>query len=554
MSYPRRVLLRLLAVVVVPAMALAAPAGPPAGAQQSPSAEVACSIPHDWLLRAWRGWREDRGGELQVLAQFPNYVGSGLPHVGPWPYVQRVPMLWYGPGFIKPAGVIKRPVTVADIAATQAELLGFDFVSPEGTPMTEALLPAAERPDPPKLVVTLIWDAGGRNVLAEHPDAWPFTKSLIRDGAWYDDATVGSSPTSTAQIHATIGTGAFPNEHSLVGHHIQIGREIVDPYPRGQGPNLLMLPTLADLYDRAMGNEPKVGLLGTVPIHLGMLGHGAMWGGGDRDIAVMRAKTDAEKLGEEGFEWNLPEHLSPYYEFPAYTRKVPGFEQDVEAIDQADGKRDGKWRDNPIEPLLQGFDTPARTPFQDRVVETMMQREGFGADDVPDLMFINYKEIDYISHVWTMNSLEMKDAVVAQDEALKNMVEFLNKEVGENQWVLLVTADHGAIPDPKVSGAWQINTGSVSASLSAKFDSDGDDLPIIQGFFQTNIFINVDEVADNGYTLDDLAQHVMTLTKGQTAAEGVAVPQSQQNQKVFQAAYPSEVMNDLECLPEARGD
>ena len=40
--------------------------------------------------------------------------------------------------------------------------------APDGTPMTEALLPADQRKTP-KLVVTMVWDAGGMNVLQAHP-------------------------------------------------------------------------------------------------------------------------------------------------------------------------------------------------------------------------------------------------------------------------------------------------------------------------------------------------------------------------------------------------
>jgi hypothetical protein len=48
-------------------------------------AELACSLPHEWLLRTWRGNRDDRSAELQILTIEPNFVGAGLPHVGPWP-------------------------------------------------------------------------------------------------------------------------------------------------------------------------------------------------------------------------------------------------------------------------------------------------------------------------------------------------------------------------------------------------------------------------------------------------------------------------------------
>src|SRR5262249_49109684 len=154
----------------------------------------------------------------------------------------------------------------------------------------------------------------------------------------------------------------------------------------------------------------------------------------------------------------------------------PGFQKDVDAVDRADGRSDGKWRDNSIDQLLQGFDTPARIPYQERVLESIVRHEGFGPDDVPDLLYANFKEIDYISHIWTMNSPEMDDAVRAQDAALKRLVTFLNDQVGQGQWAMVLTADHGAIPDPKISGGFQISTTPIGAGLNAAFDTDGDDV------------------------------------------------------------------------------
>lgn len=523
------------------------------GAADADLAAVACSIPHEWLLRTWRGWRSDHGGNIQIIAAEPNFVGSGLPHVGPWDYVQDVPMFWYGPGYIRAQGPVKRPVTSVGIAPTEARLLDFPFDAPDGSPMTEALIPADERanPEPPKLIVTLVWDAGGIDVLDANDDAWPYLKSLIPKGTWFENATVGSSPTSTAQIHANIGTGAFPNNHGLVGHRLMVGGRITTPW--AQGPNLIVLPTLADLYDRAMDNEPKVGIAATVNIHFGMMGHGAFFTGGDKDIAMTRSVTTGDTLTDEGFEWNLPPNIQGYYTLPPYLKNVPGFEQDVEAIDAADGKRDGKWRTNDIDQLLGGFDTPARTPYQERVLETVIRREGFGADAMPDLMFANFKEIDYISHIWTMNSLEMHDAVVAQDHALKAMVTFLNSEVGRGNWVLGLTADHGAIPDPKISGAFQISTTPIGTGINQAFDHDGDDVPIVQLIQPTQLFIDEAELQQNGGTLDEVARWIMALTEADTAAPGVQVPAAKAGEKVFQAAFPSALMENLDCLPEATG-
>ncbi|HKE54546.1 MAG TPA: alkaline phosphatase family protein, partial [Actinomycetota bacterium] len=482
---PRRVfallgvlLMVALASVELTGGAAAAQATGPTGATASApsnlpnpnagSVALACSMPHEWLLRTWRGNREDRSGEIQILPIEPNYVGSGLPHVGPWPYAQDIPMFWYGPGHIAPAGVVQRPVTLAGIAPTQAQLLHFPFTAIDGSPMSEAI---AGNTNAPKLIVTMVWDAGGRDVLRRWPNDWPYLKSLIPQGAWYERATVGSSPTSTAQTHAIIGTGAFPDAHGIVAHRMRIGADLTTPW--AEGPAYLIEPTLADLYDRAMNNKPVVGEIGTVSIHLGMLGHGAMWGGGDQDIAAIREVVGADTLGEEGFDWNLTPNLMPYYRFPKYINNVGGFAQDVRAVDANDGKIDGKWRTNDIQTLLQGFDTPARIPYQTRVIKKMIEREGFGADDTPDLLFINSKAIDHISHLFSVNSPEMVDTLQWQDEDLGRFVRFLNQQVGRGRYVLIVTADHGAQFNPKVSGAFQLTPPEFERDLNAAFPVSG---------------------------------------------------------------------------------
>ena len=509
--------------------------------------DVACSLPHQWLLRTWRGNMTDRSAELQILPFEPDFVGSGLPHVGPWPYTQDIPMFWYGPGHVAANGVVERPVTLAGIAPTQAQLVDFPFRPRDGVPMREAV---AGNPSPPRLLITMVWDASGDNVLERWPNSWPYLESLIPGGTWYERATVGTSPTSTAQTHATIGTGSFPDSHGLVAHRLRIGPTLTSPWK--QGPIYFIDPTFADLYDVANGNEPIVGELGTVSIHLGMLGHGSLWGGGDKDIAAIREQLGADTLGAEGFEWNLTPQLEAYYTLPGYLNEVPGFEDDVHAVDAADGRVDGRWRDNEIEPLLGGFDTPARVPYQTRVLMEIIEREGFGQDEIPDLLFVNYKMIDYVTHVWTLDGVEMRDVVEAQDAALEELVTFLDREVGEGEWAFVLTADHGGVPDPQVSGAFQISATPISASINAAFDTDGDDRDLVELIQPTQIFIDLVELRDNGATLEDVARHLMTLTKADTAQPGVVVPADEADDPVFQAAFPSDLMAELPCLPEAR--
>ena len=134
-------------------------------------AATACEVPTKLLVRGWRGHRADRSGDIDIIPQEPDFVGTGgLPHSGPWDYVGQVPLLLYGPGHIQACGEVDRVVTLADIAPTQGELVDFPFDAPDGAPLSEALVPGA---DPPKVVVVVVWDGAGRFVLDEWPRSWP---------------------------------------------------------------------------------------------------------------------------------------------------------------------------------------------------------------------------------------------------------------------------------------------------------------------------------------------------------------------------------------------
>ena len=533
------------AVAVLLLLVASAPVRSSAGA--SKVVEAACSMPHEYLVRVWRGTHPSRSAELLVIPKEPNFLGSSYPHSGPWDYLQRVPFLWYGPGYIPPVGAIERPVTVADISPTQGELLGFDFDAPDGSPLKEALVPAAERPDPPKLIVEVVWDAGGRAVTDEWWDKMQVLRSLIEEGAWYENATVGSSPSITPATHATMGTGAFPRRTGQVDSEFRLGPRLERA---GQlGPALLNLPTFADLYDRAMGNEPIVGMIATVTWHLNMMSHGRLWGGGDKDIAIMR--TTEEDEGAEGVRWNLQAKNSPFYSLPDYVNDFPQLDSYFDVADLADGTQDGLWRGHDIAELRGGFDTPARIPYQTRLIEEVISREGFGDDDVPDLFFTNYKLIDEVGHHFSLNGIEMGDTMAEQDAALGWLVDFLDEEVGEGSYVLIVTADHGHQYDPEVSGAFQITPGQLAEDLTAEFDDDDDDVPAIQLVRTSQVYIDVEELGSNGFTVEDVAEYVVDYTKADAAPTGVRVPESEADDAVFAAAIPKAAIDDLPCL-EAR--
>ena len=517
-----------------------------ATAQQGPTdfAKVACSLPHEQLLRIWRGTQEGRSGDVLIVPQEPNFLGSNFPHSGPWDYLQDVPMMWYGPGIVPAIGAVDRPVTSADIAPTEAALVHYGgFQAADGHPMPE-VQPA--NGTVPKLIVTFVWDAGGRSVLDTYPDDWPVLKSLIPKGVWFEHASVGSSPSITPATHSTIGTGAYPMNTGQVDAEFRVGPELIRS---GElGPQLLDTPTFADLYDRAMGNEPIVGDLASVTWHLNMMSHGLLFNGGDKDIAVLRtpAATGDGNEGTEGTVWNLQGKNQPWYRFPAYVNDLPPLSHYTRQLDAADGAIDGNWRQDDIDQLESGWATPARVPYQDRMYTEVIRREGFGRGGAPDLLFINSKIIDHISHLYSVNSIEMQDTLKWQDAGLKDLIHTLNAQVGHGNWVLLVTADHGAQFNPQVSGAFQITPTAMTTDLQAAFGSDS-----VQGVRTSEIFMYPDALRQGDHTIDDVATFVLNYTKGQATSDPSTLAPGEASQEVFAAAFPTTVFDrQLPCLPE----
>ena len=548
---------RYVIACIVLAVAVAAVSAPSASPRATRSAldryleRVACRVPPLLLERTARGYRADRAGEIQILPRSPDFVGhGGLPHSGPWDYISNVPLFWYGPGQVPAAGIVERRVTLADVAPTQGRLVGFDFGAPDGGVLREVAERAPERP--PAVVVLVVWDGAGTSVLNEHPDAWPNLRSLIEEGVWYSRAEVGSSPPSTAQIHATLGTGAFSRTHGLIAHRFRIGDTMVDPWQAG--PRYLVRPTFADLYDVSTNNRAVVGVSATVAIHLGMVGHGSLWGGGDADVVALREREGAATLGAEGDFWNLTSNVAPWFRFPDYVNDLPQVITYTEPVDRLDGRLDGRWRNLEIDSDVahHGFRTPARIPYQTRAVEEMIRQEGFGDDEVPDLLFINYKLIDEIGHVYSMNSPEMADSIAAEDANLLALIDLLDREIGEGRWVLALTADHGHTPDPRVSGAAVISPTALGEVLRSRFDTDGDDVSIVDLVQPTTIFVNEDELDQEGVAVGEIAAEIMTLTKGDVAGDTWPISDDQLDEPAFLAAFPSELLRDLPCL-EGRG-
>jgi hypothetical protein len=507
---------------------------------------AACDVPLPVLERLHNGYYPGRSGDVLAAEQLPNQFGTR--HSTPYPYTQDVPIVLYGPGFIKSGVTSDRPVTVADIAPTLAELLNFDgFPQRDGRVLEEALLPAEERNGVPRLIFTLVWDGGGDNILKQWPDSWPHLKHLIAKGASYNEATVGSTPSITPSIHATIGTGAFPSTHGLTDTRMRVNKKrIVDAW-ENSSPRYMKVETLADLWDAANGNVPLVGMLARDNWHLGMIGHGAYLPGGDSDIAVM------DQLGGVEFRTN-----PDYYTLPEYLLGLDGLQEAIDKVDIRDGEGDQSWLGNPLLPYDGRIrETPAWSIYQSQKIVQLLTNEGFGADDVPDLFFSNYKATDLAGHQWNMTEPEERDDLAEQDRQLAVIIKALNKLVGKKNYVLAFTADHGQTPYPMVTGGWAIETPDMTADIEKRFDKTTPNRPLVLSNRGYQIMLDPREVKANHVDPADIAAFVRNYRIGDNVTPSNQVLkrfEGRTDERLFLTALtPGELEEALACARSRSG-
>jgi hypothetical protein len=510
-----------------------------------------CNLPFAYLQRVRRGvYGDGRGPDILVVPQIPHFFGAftTTSHSGPWPYVQRVPLVFYGPGFVTPQGdlEVQGETTLADLAPTLSELFGIPFPkSHHGRAIPGVWLPEALRNGTPKMVLEVVWDGGGWNVLDTWPNAWPHLESLMEGGTSVQGVTVGSSPSVTPASHSNMGTGTFPKQHGIINIPMRNENgEVGQSFPQGSSKNL-EVPTTADIFDQSTDNRAKVGMMAYRFFHLGMLGHGAYQPGGDRDYAII-ANT-------------RPGHLVTnydYFKLPGYLQGVGGFRKDIRVTDAEDGKIDNEWRGHSLDLKQTRRHSPVWVRYQTRVLRTLFTREKFGRDDVTDFFLTNYKQIDDVGHVWNMLDPAMESVIESSDVALQDLTDYLNENVGENEWVLVLTADHGQAPDAQAIGAWPIQMTELTEDIARHFGMAKDEM--FQSQQAAGFYLRKDAIEAEGITMEQVSNFVLNYRIKNNIKKGQDPPDQYDDRgddPLFAAAFPASKMGKIwRCAAEKNDD
>ena len=85
--------------------------------------------------------------------------------------------------------------------------------------------------------------------------------------------------------------------------------------------------------------------------------------------------------------------------------------------------------------------------------------EDLGKDYDTDFLTISYSSTDYIGHNFGVNSKEVQDTYIRLDKNIADLLQFLDKEVGKDNYILFLTADHAGGEVPAYLKTMKVNAG-----------------------------------------------------------------------------------------------
>jgi hypothetical protein len=500
---------------------------------------AASALGAEYMQLVTRASHPGRSGDLQLLlAPFnsANYSFESMSlhprdprtsHASVWMYLERVPLVAYGPGIVDGSNSAER-VSLADLAPTTASLIGLDAWPDDREGRSLPGLRTTGRT--PKVVVTYVFDGGGWNVLDTWPDDWPNLKRLMREGANYRNAITGSFPAVTACAHASIGTGTYPRGHGITGHNIRDGAVARKAYgtPGQADPSDILLPTLSDLWHDQTG--AWVGQIGYQVWHMGMIGHG----GTNRPADDLPVGVYFDEPGGTGWQ----PHNPALFRLPASapgmdslearmaTFQDPGWDTEFEA-----------WR-------TQYCCVPPIAGFQGDLLEATLRNEPIG-DVAPSLLYTTFKSPDYTGHVYGMASKWEALMLNAVDAELGRIVDLLEERF-PGEYVLFVTADHGQCPLPDSMGAVRLDPIQLERVIEQEFGPGLGN--VVQYTAPSEVYLDVPMLRDAGATTGDVAAALQHLTYRQNLGPYVptsAIEQELLDKEEFAAVLSADFIADV---------
>ncbi|MFY0603579.1 MAG: alkaline phosphatase family protein [Flavobacteriaceae bacterium] len=395
----------------------------------------------------------------------------------------------------------------------------------------------------PKLVIGIVIDQMRYDYLARYFDRYGDDgfKRILNNGFSLQNAHYNYIPTYTAVGHASIYTGTTPDMHGIIGNWWY------DKYAQKS------IYCVTDSTYTTVGSDSKYGQRSpyrmftttiTDQLRLAQNMHG-------KTIAV--AIKDRSSILPAGHTanaayWfdNTPESNVITSSF--YMKELPKWVKDFNNLGLAEKYTSKPWvtlynidtytnslaDDNIYEGTFNGEKSPTfphdlpklkaknwgnsiikETPFGNSITLDLAKAailgENLGKTSYTDFLAISFSSTDYVGHRYGPDAVEIEDTYLRLDKDLADLFLFLDKEVGQNNYTLFLTADHAAAQVPAYLQSLKIPAPYFDAKAFKLFVKDitlkhfkSD--KIVENISNYQLFLNRKEIQSLGLTIEGVSQ------------------------------------------------
>ena len=399
----------------------------------------------------------------------------------------------------------------------------------------------------PKLVVGIVVDQMRWDYLYRYQKRYTDGgfKRLLGEGFSCENTMIPYVPSVTAIGHTCIYTGSVPSIHGIAGNNfVKDGKKVYctdDNTVKPVGTTseaALMSPR--NLWVSTIGDEMKIASNGRAKV-VGVAlkdrasilpaGHnpnGAFWFD-DQTGCFITSSYYMDRLPKwvEAFnDKRLPEQYlsqkwNTLYPKNTYTESA------TDENEYENGIREGVKATLPLNlPELYkkyGYGIIRNTPFGNSLTLDMAKAaidgEQLGADDETDLLTVSCSSTDYIGHQVGTHAIETEDTYLRLDKAIADFLAYLDSKVGKGNYLVFLSADHGAMNNAAFLQDRRIPAGSWDASATAKklnhvlakeYPEAGD---IVKTVMNYQVFFNRDVIKSKQLDFDNIKQTVVNVLK-----------------------------------------
>ena len=397
----------------------------------------------------------------------------------------------------------------------------------------------------PKLVIGIVIDQMRYDYLTRFADRYGkdgFNR-ILKNGFSLENAHYNMIPTYTAVGHASIYAGTSPNNHGIISNnwYDKVLKKSIycvddvnyktignDGIVGQKSPHRLYTTTVADQLQLAQNMQGKtIGIAikdRSAILPVGHTANAAYWYDAGNKNQWITSSFYMEELPDwvKAFNSNnkadayLNETWETLYDINTYTQSRADnniYENNLNGQEKPVFPKDLKKLREQNDNFSLIKTIPAGNTYTVDFAKAAIKGEQLGKSRFTDFLAVSFSSTDYVGHRYGVASVETEDTYLRLDKDLAHFFNFLDTEVGKENYTLFLTADHAAVHVPSYLQSLKIPAHYLSTKKLKKFLSDitqkyFNSKELIENISNYQIFLNQEKIEALGFNKNTVAQRL----------------------------------------------